>query len=59
MTTWTLKNSIRAVAQVLVFLATLVYRKKVDQKLALALNVARGPCQPWPLVQQVAQGSGA
>lgn len=28
--------------EVLVFLATLVYRKKMDQKLALALNVA-----PW------------
>ena len=29
--------------EVLVFLATLVYRKKVDQKLALALNVVRHP----------------
>ena len=29
------------VTKVLVFLATLVYRKKMDQKLALALNVVR------------------
>lgn len=32
---------------VLVFLATLVYRKKVDQKLALALNVVLASVGPW------------
>lgn len=32
---------------VLVFLATLVYRKKMDQKLALALNVVLASVGPW------------